>query len=173
MRDRAEEQGGAAGRGDGWKQDRVGATERGEHPLVLARMRSGYAVMGDTQFLPGYCVLLATPQVESLNDLSLEQRSDFLLDMTLIGDAIMAICQPLRINYAILGNTDHFLHAHVHPRYDWEPEEYRGGPPFSYPPDRWTSAEYQYAEERHGNLRARLSELLLQLAAAAEGHVAE
>lgn len=160
--------------GDGaWKRDRIGAAQRGEHPLVLARMRSGYAVLGDSQFLPGYCVLLASPQVEGLNDLMLEQRRDFLLDMTLIGDAIMAICQPARINYAILGNADHFLHAHVHARYDWEPEEYRSGPAFSYPHDRWTDPAYLYSEERDGELRARLGELVLQLVAASEGHVAE
>lgn len=158
---------------DAWKQDRIGAAQRGENPLILAHMRSGYAVIGDSQFLPGYCVLLALPQVESLNDLTLEQRRDFLLDMSLLGDAITAICQPRRINYSILGNTDHYLHAHVHPRYDWEPEEYRGRPPFSYPRDQRTAPQYRYSEERHGELRARLSELLLQLVAASEGHIAE
>ncbi len=158
---------------DSWKQDRIGAAERGENPMVLARMRSGYAVIGDTQFLPGYCVLLAAPQVESLNELTLEQRHDFLLDMSLLGDAIMATCQPTRLNYSILGNTDRFLHAHVHPRYDWEPEDYRGHPPFTYPPDRWTDPQYQYAERQHGELRARISELLLQLVAASENHMPE
>ncbi len=158
---------------DAWKQDRIGAAQRGENPMVLARMRSGYAVIGDTQFLPGYCVLLAAPQVESLNDLTLEQRHDFLLDMSLLGDAIMATCQPARINYSILGNTDHFLHAHVHPRYDWEPEEYRGHPPFNYPGDRWADPQYFYSEQQHGELRARISELLLQLVAASEDHISE
>lgn len=158
---------------DAWKQDRIGAAQRGENPMVLAPMRSGYAVLGDTQFLPGYCVLLAAPQVESLNDLTLEQRRDFLLDMSLLGDAIMATCQPTRINYSILGNTDHYLHAHVHPRYDWEPEEYRGGPPFNYPRERWTDPQYQYSEERDSELQARISELLLQLVAASEDHISE
>lgn len=158
---------------DAWKRNRVGAAQRGEHPLVLAPMRSGYAVLGDSQFLPGYCVLLASPQVEGLNDLMLEERRDFLLDMTLLGDAIMAICQPMRVDYAIWGGADHFLHADVHARYDWEPEDYRNGPAFRYPPKRWTDPAYQYADERHGELRARLSDMLLQLVAAAEGHVAE
>ncbi len=44
-----------------WKQDRIGAAERGENPMVLARMRSGYAVIGDTQFLPGYCEEVRIP----------------------------------------------------------------------------------------------------------------
>ncbi|HEV2127574.1 MAG TPA: hypothetical protein VGR22_03035 [Thermomicrobiales bacterium] len=46
-----------------WKRDRVGSAESGTNPMVITRMESGYAVMGDTQFLPGYCVLLASPRV--------------------------------------------------------------------------------------------------------------
>jgi diadenosine tetraphosphate (Ap4A) HIT family hydrolase len=30
-----------------------------------------------------------------------------------------------RINLEILGNTDAFLHAHVWPRYNWEPPRWR------------------------------------------------
>ena len=62
-----------------WKYDRVESAERGENPMVMARMKSGFAVVGDTQFLPGYSVLLAAPKVESLNELSLEERTQFLL----------------------------------------------------------------------------------------------
>ena len=65
---------------DEWKKDRFGAIERGEHPMVIARMTSGYAAMGDTQFLPGYCVLLAYPKVNSLEDLSEFDRNQYLAD---------------------------------------------------------------------------------------------
>jgi len=65
-----------------WRSDRIAAAERGENPTVLARMRSGYAVIGDTQFLPGYCVLLAAPKVSCLEELPLSARTDFLLDMS-------------------------------------------------------------------------------------------
>jgi hypothetical protein len=71
-----------------WKKDRVGSCERGENPLAMVKMKSGYAVIGDTQFLPGYCVLLASPIAYSLNSLPLDERSQFLLDMSLIGDSI-------------------------------------------------------------------------------------
>jgi diadenosine tetraphosphate (Ap4A) HIT family hydrolase len=33
-----------------------------------------------------------------------------------------------RVNVEILGNTDPYLHAHVWPRYEWEPAELQGGP---------------------------------------------
>ena len=106
-----------------WKKDRIGSAIRGENPMVIATLKSGFAVIGDTQFLPGYCVLLPNRNVNSLNNLSLNERRDFLIDMSLIGDAILTVCNPRRINYEILGNTDVFLHAHIFPRYEWEEEE--------------------------------------------------
>ena len=130
-------------------------------------MRSGFAVIGDTQFLPGYCVLLASPQVGSLQDLDLSARAEFLLDMSLLGDAIRAVCRPRRINDDILGNADPFLHAHVFPRYDWEPAEYVRLPPFRDPGDRWTDPQYLLSDDHHGPLRAHLRETLLSLVAGA------
>jgi hypothetical protein len=36
------------------------------------------------------------------------------------------------INYMILGNWDHALHAHIHPRYADEPEKTRQQGPWAY-----------------------------------------
>ncbi len=146
-----------------WRNDRIGSAERGVNPLVVARMRSGFAVIGDTQFLPGYCVLLASPSVGRLSDLPLGERSRFLLDMSLLGEAIERACRPdglRRVNYEILGNTDAYLHAHVFPRYRWEPAERAGGPVWRYPGDCWTDARYRYDDEAHGPLRARITDAL-------------
>jgi diadenosine tetraphosphate (Ap4A) HIT family hydrolase len=146
-----------------WKQDRIGSAERGENPMVLARMRSGFAVIGDTQFLPGYSLLLASPQVDHLTDLSFTQRGLYLQDMTLIGEAIMQVCQPRRINYEILGNTDHFLHAHIFPRYSWEPAERQGSPVWLYPHSHRDDPNLAYSDEKNGELRQQLTEVLLTL----------
>jgi diadenosine tetraphosphate (Ap4A) HIT family hydrolase len=91
---------------DDWKHDRIGSAERGENPMVLARMASGSAVMGGTQFLPGYCLLLASPQVGRLEDLAYTERTRFLADMGLLGEAVSLACRPRRMNYSIYGNTD-------------------------------------------------------------------
>jgi diadenosine tetraphosphate (Ap4A) HIT family hydrolase len=151
-----------------WRQDRLGAARRGENPMVLAKMRSGYATMGDTQFLPGYAVLQSDVDgVDHLTDLPRAQRADFLLDMSLLGEAVMAACNSLdpslrRINYEILGNTDHYLHAHVFPRYSWEDEALLAGPVWSYPRDRWTSPRDAYAEE-HEALREAITTHLTRI----------
>lgn len=148
---------------DDWKKDRIGAALRGENPTVIGRMKTGLAVIGDPQFLPGYCILLAYPKVSSLNDLDADARKDFLFDMSLLGDAITEVCKPLRVNYDILGNTDAFLHAHVFPRYDWEDEARRKSPVWLYPRENWTMDKYQFSEDVHGDLRQRLSHKLKEL----------
>ena len=89
-----------------WKNDRIGSAEKGQNPMVMVKMKSGFAVIGDNQFLPGYCVLLGYPKASSLNELSIKERSQYLTDMTLIGDAIIKACNPLRVNYSILMNLD-------------------------------------------------------------------
>lgn len=148
-----------------WKQDRIGAALRGENPMVMARMKSGFAVIGDYQFLPGYCVLLAYPQAGSLNELSPEARRQYLFDMTLIGDAIMAACNPLRINYSTLMNADHYLHTHIQARYDWEPESNICRPACLYPREERFSPKVAYSEEKHGEMKRRITQELLRLMA--------
>lgn len=149
-----------------WKRDRIGSAEAGANPMVIARMPSGYAVIGDTQFLPGYCVLLASSRVNHLSDLPLSERITFLRDMSLLGEAIERACVGdglRRMNYEILGNTDAYLHAHVFPRYDWEPEERIGRPVFLYPEENWTSPSHHYNDARHHALRTAIGDELERL----------
>ena len=143
-----------------WKDDRIGSAVKGENPAVLAKMKSGFAVLADAQFLPGYCILLAYPKAKSLNDLNPVARLLFLREMSIIGDAILEVCRPLRINYEILGNTDAYLHAHIIPRYDWEEESARKMPVWLYPKDNWSNPEHQFNEEKHGELKKQLTEKL-------------
>jgi diadenosine tetraphosphate (Ap4A) HIT family hydrolase len=157
---------------ENWRNDRIGSAERGVNPLVIAQMPSGFVVIGDTQFLPGYCVLLASPKVGQLSELPLGARGRFLLDMSLLGEAIERACQPdglHRVNYEILGNTDAYLHAHVFPRYRWEPSEWADGPVWLYPHDRWTDARYCYDDEVHGPLRLRMGDALRLVVRQARG----
>ncbi|MCO7125549.1 hypothetical protein NIE88_07165 [Sporolactobacillus shoreicorticis] len=140
-----------------WRENRIESALNGTNPMVLSKMKSGFAVIGDTQFLPGYCVLLPNKEVFSLNDLTIDERSQFLTDMSLVGDAIMNVCQPLRINYDILGNTDAFLHAHIFPRYEWEKEERRKGPVWLYDSSNWYDEAKQFNEDKHGKLKEELA----------------
>ena len=53
--------------------------------------------------------------------------------MSTIGDALLEVTDAFRINYAIMGNSDPALHAHIVPRYMSEPEHIRKHLPWSYP----------------------------------------
>lgn len=111
---------------------RVAALRRGEDPTFIARLASGWAVFGESQFLRGYALLLPDPVVPHLNAMSGAQRAQFLADMALLGDAVLAATGALRINYAMFGNQEPALHAHVVPRYADEPEALRPAHPWTY-----------------------------------------
>jgi len=145
------------------ENDQILAAKKAQNPATVLQMRSGFVVMSQSQFLPGYCLLLAYPQVNALNDLSRQQRAEFLIDVGLIGEAIEAICQPVRINYAILGNKDPFLHAHIIPRYDWELAEFKPLPTWRYPDETWADPQHFFSVEKHGKLRDAIKQKLLAI----------
>jgi diadenosine tetraphosphate (Ap4A) HIT family hydrolase len=146
-----------------WKNDRIGSCERGENPTLMVKMKSGFAVIGDHQFLPGYCLLLAYPKASSINELSMEARNRYLMDMTLIGDAIIKVCNPLRINYSTLMNLDHYLHTHIEARYEWEADEYRNRPTYFHPREQRFGKEYEFNEQKYGELKLKITEVLKEL----------
>jgi len=106
----------------------VDAARRGELTRVIKKMKSGWAVLGDPQITRGYCLLLPDPVVPHLNALIDEEREQFLRDMTLLGDVVLAVTGADRINYEILGNVEPALHAHVIPRHASEDPDLRKKP---------------------------------------------
>ncbi|NVY96290.1 hypothetical protein HU830_03745 [Lactobacillus sp. DCY120] len=145
-----------------WSQNRIAAALNGTNPMIMAELAGGFVALGDTQFLPGYSVLLPKRQVTSLNDLTLPERSAFLLSMSLVGDALIKVCYPHKINYDILGNTDNFLHAHIFPRYQSEPAQRLSKPVWLYSPEHWTAPQYQYDSKQHAALRQELTQALIK-----------
>ncbi|CAN5348312.1 hypothetical protein BH11ARM1_BH11ARM1_16780 [soil metagenome] len=121
-------------------------------------MKSGFAVMSEAQFLPGYCLLLASPKVANLNSLVAADRAQFLADMAELGDAVLAVTGAVRINYSIYGNLDPFLHAHLFPRYADEDEAQRTLPPFLIPEAVRSGTPYdpEIHDEIRDQIRARL-----------------
>ena len=130
----------------------VEAARAGLEPRVIGRLESGWAVMGERQFLRGYALLLPDPVVSSLNALDAPGRARFLLDLARLGDAVLAVTGALRINYAILGNLEPALHAHVIPRYADEPEALRTAHPWAYD---WQAGS-PFDPREQGDLAARL-----------------
>ena len=124
---------------------RVKQAQSGDNPKVITRMKSGWVVLGDVQFVDGYCLLLPDPVVPTLNDLTGEHRTQFLEDMALLGDALLTVTKADRINYEMLGNVEQALHAHLFPRYSTENENLKERPVWYYD---WEAAP-QFNREIH------------------------
>jgi diadenosine tetraphosphate (Ap4A) HIT family hydrolase len=148
--------------------DPVEAARAGTNPTVLHRLPSGWAVLGDVQRLPGYCLLLHDGSADHLHDLAPDEATRFLRDMALLGRAVAQASTALdpaflRVNYAILGNAYGRLHAHVQARYSWEEPERRSLPVWNYP-DR-AAPRYRLGAA-HEPLRRALTDALQRLASA-------
>jgi diadenosine tetraphosphate (Ap4A) HIT family hydrolase len=100
----------------------------------------------------GYCLLLPDPVVPHLNALGPAERAQFLADMTSLGDAILAVTGADRVNYAMFGNLEPALHAHLFPRWLNEPEDQRSLQPWALD---WDSAA-AFEPARHAGLLRRL-----------------
>jgi diadenosine tetraphosphate (Ap4A) HIT family hydrolase len=149
-----------------FREDRVGSALAGTNPTVLLRMRAGFAVIGDVQHFPGYCVLITdSPGVDQLIDLPVPQQHMFLQDMAALGRAVARTCrerdpQFRRINLEIQGNADAFLHAHVTPRYEWEPDELVRWPAGVQHWESRVDSERSALGPAHDELRAALKQAL-------------
>jgi diadenosine tetraphosphate (Ap4A) HIT family hydrolase len=160
-----------------WREHRIGSAHRGENPMVMARMRSGSEVIGDTQHLPGYSLLLCDDaSVHHLTDLDWPLRAAFLFDLSLVGEAVHAARRAdglRRVNYEVLDNWLSWLHGHVHPRYVWEPFDRIGWPVCRYPEAERNVAEHAYRDDKHGELRSCITRELERLMATAYGDAAQ
>jgi diadenosine tetraphosphate (Ap4A) HIT family hydrolase len=146
-----------------WQSDRIGSALRGANPMFVARMASGAVFLHDAQFLPGWSVLFARPEIGRLEDLPDDRAAAFLADMAKLGRAIGWVCRPRRVNYAIYGNTAPVLHAHVVPRYDWEPAERITQPIWTYPVEKWRDMPLDYDPAPHAKLRDKLRAALQEV----------
>ncbi|GAC66501.1 HIT family protein [Gordonia soli] len=153
-----------------WRADRIGSAIRGTNPTVIAELEAAFAVIGDAQFLPGYSLALTkTPGIDRLTDLPRPDRLAFLADVDLVAAAVTTVCgdrDPAfrRTNVEILGNTHAFLHAHIWPRYDWEPAHLVGMPVWLRDPAQWRDPETQLGP-RHDAVRAELAAEIARLRA--------
>ncbi len=134
----------------------VEAARNGALARAIARMTSGWAVLGDPQITRGYCLLLPDPVVTDLNALTGPDRHQFLADMARLGDAVLLVTGAERINYEILGNVEPALHAHVIPRHISEAPERRKQAVWLHD---WSAAP-PFGGDAHEKLRAALGAAL-------------
>lgn len=110
--------------------------------------------------------------IDRLTDLPRSNRLEFLESMDTLGQAVETACRATdagfrRMNYEILGNTDAFLHAHLFPRYQWEPPDHIGRPAWLYDTEEFYGTDAALAP-RHDALRSRIVTELENLGATIE-----
>jgi diadenosine tetraphosphate (Ap4A) HIT family hydrolase len=124
-----------------------------DYPARVARLPSGWVVMGELQVFTGYCLLLPDPVVAHLNVLRELERAQFLADMARVGDAVQRATGAVRINYAMFGNVEPALHAHIFPRQADEAPGIRTAQPWALD---WQAAP-QFSQVQHGELQERIA----------------
>ena len=139
--------------------ERVEMCRAGTNPKTICRVASGWVVTGDVQFLPGYSLILPDPVVPDLNALPIKQREVFLREMSIVGDALLALTDAYRINYEILGNGEPALHVHIFPRYLSESDDLRRYPAWFYD---WDSAQ-EFNAERDKKLMNEMRSYLTEI----------
>lgn len=127
---------------------RIETARSGTNPSIICRLPSGWVALADMQYLRGYCILLADPVVESINELDQQARTRFMLDMSIVGDALLQVTDSFRINYGMMSNADPYLHAHIVPRYLHEPEAIRRHLPWSYSKEHMDSTPIDLDRDR-------------------------
>ncbi len=135
---------------------RVERCRAGREPTLIARLPSGWAVLGDPQVLRGYSLLLPDPVVPHLNALAQREQSRFLADLALLGQTVLEATGAIRINYALFGNVEPALHGHALPRFADEPEEMRQANPWDYDWSRAPAFDALADHELLQLLKARL-----------------
>lgn len=132
---------------------RVRECQQGTYLKLICRVSSGWVVMGDVQFLEGYCLLLPDPVVANLNEMSEQCRKTFLWEMSVVGDVILELTGAVRINYEMIGNVEPALHAHIFPRYENEPHNLKLKPAWFYD---WDAARV-FDKTQDGELMRRIA----------------
>lgn len=150
---------------DGAIARRVARARAGQDPELIARIPSGFAILGKHQPAPirGACMLLPHEVVASPNDLAPAARERFFGDLVLLGDAILEVTGAERINYLVLCNQVPELHGHCVPRFASEDPALRPLGPFeAYDFARAPIADARGADRQlHEALRASLERRLL------------
>ncbi len=130
-----------------------------DKPEFLYEFEYSYVELGHYQFFPGYCILFSKIPYESLNAMPNQERQGYLMEMTLLGDAMLeALDHPTRINYATLGNTDKVLHTHLFPRYSWEEESLRKTVVWRYPLEKLEDPNCRFNADKYGDIKRKLQE---------------
>jgi diadenosine tetraphosphate (Ap4A) HIT family hydrolase len=95
---------------------RIKMIQERTNPYFVAELKAGYVVIGDHQFFEGYTLFLCKEHKHELHDLNREDKEIFLVEMSIVAEAVYKAFKPDKLNYELLGNGDAHMHWHIFPR---------------------------------------------------------
>lgn len=90
-----------------------------DHRIADRGLTVAYLV--EDQFFPGWTVLVLKRHARELFDLTRDERSQVIEEVTAVARALAEVFQPVKINYGLLGNQLPHIHWHVVPRLAGDP----------------------------------------------------
>jgi len=104
--------------------NRIEQIKNKSNKFFVKELETGYVVIGDHQFYRGYTVFLSKIHCSELHDVDKKFRDKFLTEMATVAEAVYKTFKPNKLNYELLGNTDHHMHWHIFPRRENDPKSY-------------------------------------------------
>ncbi|KZZ84641.1 HIT family protein [Bacillus sp. SJS] len=96
--------------------ERIQWIEKEKNPYFVAELDTGYAVIGDHQYFKGYSLFLCKEHKSELHMLRPTFKRTFLMEMSLVAEAVQKAFGAEKMNYELLGNGDSHMHWHLFPR---------------------------------------------------------
>lgn len=131
-----------------------------QRPYFVYEFKHSYVELGKSQFWEGYCILFSKIGYNHLTDMPIKVREEYLMEMSILGEAMMEVLSPRRINYNILGNSHPVVHAHVFPRYEWEKEPLKQTVVWRYEDETFHKEEYAFDVVIHAPLKEKLAKAI-------------
>ena len=144
--------------------DRIEMIKNGTNPYFVKELETGYVVIGDNQHFEGYALFLyKNHNYTELFQMSMEERTKFMQEMTLVAEAVSKAFCPEKMNYELLGMGDAHLHWHLYPRRTGDIGDYGNhgrGPVWWYPMEKMYSDDCCPDEATLEDMKRRLREQL-------------
>ncbi|WP_338780815.1 HIT family protein [Metabacillus sp. FJAT-52054] len=96
--------------------ERIQWIEKEKNPYFVAELDTGYVVIGDHQYFKGYSLFLCKEHKSELHMLHPTFKRTFLMEMSLVAEAVQKAFGAEKMNYELLGNGDSHMHWHLFPR---------------------------------------------------------
>lgn len=107
---------------------------------------------------PGRCIISLHDHYSHLHELPPHLAMRFIRAQQRVSEAIMEVTGAVRVNVAVLGNTEPHVHAHLIPRFAHEPSPERT--PWEHPDYKGRSKQTKYdLNDLYMALRDRLPSL--------------